>query len=129
MSIYTRGPERDREAGGIFLGGYRGIHIEITGVTEPMPKDRRERYLFDRSDPGHQAAAKSAWQKSARTTTFTGEWHTHPEDRPDPSTRDLQTWEGLIAKAKEPLAFFIIGWSSNWYGVGHEGTIYRAKPI
>ncbi len=129
MSQYTQGVERDREAGGILLGSYRGPHIEITAITEPLPKDVRARYKFDRSDPGHQVAAMSAWQSSAGTTTFAGEWHTHPESRPTPSSVDLGTWKKLIAKSNNPLAFVILGWSSNWYGIGFESKILPAAPV
>lgn len=129
MLHYTQGQELGREAGGIFLGSYRGVHIEITAVTRPLQGDRRERYRFDRNDPGHQAAAKAAWVESGKTTTFTGEWHTHPESNPLPSPRDLQTWRELIAKATDPLVFIILGWSSNWYGVGYRGRVHPAKPI
>lgn len=128
MSRYTTRPERELEAGGIFLGSYRGPHVEISAITEPMPGDRRGRYVFDRSDPGHQTAAKSAWSKSSRTTTFTGEWHTHPEDVPTPSGIDLGTWHGLMKKSTEPLVFIILGWSGNWYGIGHERRILPAWP-
>lgn len=129
MSHYTRGSERAREAGGIFLGSYRGPHIEITAITEPLPGDRRARHVFNRRDPGHRAAAKSAWEKSGRTKTFTGEWHTHPEEVPTPSAVDLSTWKSLMNRSKDPLAFIILGWSRNWYGIGHEGRILTAKPI
>lgn len=129
MSRYTTGPEHELEAGGIFLGSYRGPHIEISAITEPKPGDRRGRYVFDRSDPGHQTAAKSAWRKSSRTTTFTGEWHTHPEDVPTPSGIDLRTWRDLMKKSKEPLVFIILGWSGNWYGIGHERRILPARSV
>lgn len=129
MLRYTRGPERELEAGGIFLGSYRGPHIEIMSITEPLLGDRRGRYVFDRNDPGHQAAAKSAWEKSGRTTTFTGEWHTHPEEVPTPSAVDLGTWKGLMKKSKDPLAFIILGWSRNWYGIAHEERIWPAGPV
>lgn len=129
MRQYTIGAEREAEAGGIFLGNYRGPHIEITDITEPFAKDVRAKNRFDRKDPGHQLAAKSAWENSMQTTTFTGEWHTHPEDVPTPSSIDLNTWKGIISKSKAPLAFIILGWSHNWYGIGFEGQIFTAQPV
>lgn len=129
MKKYTTGTERESEAGGIFLGNYRGPHIEITDVTEPLRKDVRAKYRFDRKDPGHQLAAKSAWEISMKTTTFTGEWHTHPEDVPTPSSIDLRTWKSLTANSIAPLVFIILGWSDNWYGIGFEGKIFTAESI
>lgn len=129
MSQFTKEMERNLEAGGIFLGSYRGKHIEITAATEPLPLDRRERYMFDRRDPGHQALAESAWRKSGRTITYTGEWHTHPEEVLSPSIVDLANWRSLMKSSENPLVFFILGWARNWYGIGYEGRILQAKPI
>ena len=102
MSQYTKGVERDREAGGILLGSYRGPHIEISAITEPLPTDVRARYRFDRSDPGHQVAAMSAWQSSAGTTTFAGEWHTHPEMLANPFFSGSRDVEKIDSQVQQP---------------------------
>ncbi len=126
ISAYTIGNERNSEAGGILLGGYREAHIEVSDSTEPMAGDRRYRFAFDRRDPGHQARALQAWKDASSTDTFVGEWHTHPEPDPTPSWIDRRTWRRIVAKSLDPVVFVILGWNSNWYGVGHSGKIHVA---
>jgi integrative and conjugative element protein (TIGR02256 family) len=91
MSAFVTENEITLEAGGILIGSYRGPHIEISDCTTPLSGDIRKPYLFDRRDPGHQAAALRAWRASGKTATFIGEWHTHPQDDPAPSGIDLRT--------------------------------------
>ena len=110
-----RGPS-SREAGGIFLGSYRGPHIEISSCTEPMPADLRSRYRFDRRDKGHQAMAMARWMSSQKTDTFVGEWHSHPEPIPKPSMIDRRTWSSIMRRSQGPFVFAIAGWEAiHWY--------------
>jgi integrative and conjugative element protein (TIGR02256 family) len=118
-----------REAGGIFLGCYRGAHIEIFGCTEPMLLDVRTRTLFDRMDPGHQAAAISAWKCSKGTDTYVGEWHTHPEFVPKPSRLDGTTWQSQLRRLDVPLVFAIGGWKEIFWALGERGWVKQLKEI
>lgn len=113
------------EAGGILIGSYRGPHIEICDCTTPMPQDIRKPHLFDRRDPGHQAAASDAWRRSGGTDTFVGEWHTHPVPDPTPSTMDLGTWHSIIRRTPAALVFLIAGSRSVWCGIGSKRSIER----
>ena len=129
ITSYSVGNERAREAGGILLGSYRGEHLEILDATEPLREDRRSRFSFIRKDRGHQDRALSAWKKSLHTDTFVGEWHTHPENDPSPSHVDLATWQELSTRSREPLLFVIVGWRTNWYGVGESTKLHRASLV
>lgn len=127
MSHYTRGREREREAGGILLGSYRGPHIEVTAITEPLPGTDAQ----DMSSTGEIRGIRSWRNRRGRNPVgrrLSREWHTHPEEVPTPSAVDLVTWKSLMNRSKT-LAFIILGWSGNWYGIGHEGQILPAKPI
>ena len=113
----------DREAGGILLGRYRMPHVEIVTCSEPMPLDVRTLIGFDRRDPGHQRDALKLWKVSRRTVTFIGEWHTHPEEVPSPSSIDLSTWaEAQEAVQHLPLIFVIRGYAGWWFGLGRHGS-------
>ncbi|MBL8597375.1 MAG: Mov34/MPN/PAD-1 family protein [Devosia sp.] len=116
------------EAGGILIGSYRGIHIDIVDCTVPHPADVRRRTLFDRKDKGHHDAAMAAWRLSGRTDTFVGEWHTHPEYHPSPSWLDRRTWARLNRRSSDPLVFCIAGWRSTWWGLGHGTMLKRLIP-
>lgn len=108
------------ESGGILIGrlitGTRDAVVD--SVSLPQPGDRRSRFRIDRIDPEHQRLVEVAYAESGGT--YLGEWHTHPEPHPSPSSIDLQDWR---RKAKEDtffgdgLVFMILGTQSMgfWY--------------
>ena len=125
---YVVPSERSKEAGGVFIGAHHGQEIEVVDCTVPLPTDVRERYLFDRKDPGHQAAAIKAWRDSESTLTYVGEWHSHPEDYPSPSFKDRRTWSKVMKRrSKVPFFFMIQGWRGAWYGLGQAGKLTVLK--
>lgn len=124
---FTGAEQAKAEAGGILIGCYRGPHLEITGCTGPMRRDIRKRTLFDRRDPGHQAAALTAWRQSGQTKTYVGEWHTHPKSDPTPSAIDLRTWTAILRRTPGPIMFMIAGSAETWLGVGDGAGVERAR--
>jgi integrative and conjugative element protein (TIGR02256 family) len=114
------------EAGGVLLGR----HIQDTNdlvvdrVTSPMLGDRRSRFRYFRSRRPHQAEIDRAWQESGGTTTYLGEWHTHPEPQPRPSLTDLLDWQRklLLDRFTDSIFFIIVGtaemraWEGYRYG-------------
>lgn len=127
---YSQKAESNTEAGGIFVGAYRGPHVEIVACTTPMPTDRRFWNLFDRNDPGHGEQAIRYWRESGRTLTFVGEWHTHPEPNPTPSLIDRATWMRVGARHKVgPLVFAIRGYSGWWWGLMHQKSVGLLSPM
>lgn len=117
-----------KEAGGIFLGYYRGPHVEVIDCTVPLPKDKRSMFGFLRRDPGHSATAIAAWKASGRKTAFVGEWHTHPEDNPTPSQVDRNTWLDLMMSRKsDPLIFLIAGRKAVYCDLGLENRLRRLE--
>lgn len=127
---YSRPGENDREAGGILIGSYRGVHIQIVECTTPLFRDRRSRMLFDRHDEGHQHTALERWRASGKTLTFVGEWHTHPEAHPLPSSIDRQTWRRIAKKNRAGSTFFLIrGYDSWWAGLGNCNSVVQMTEI
>lgn len=124
MESFIQTPTSPTEAGGIFIGYYRGIHIEVVSCTTPYPRDQRTPILFDRKDPRHQKEVLKHWKSSGNTLTYVGEWHTHPENVPTPSSRDLKTWKNIIHKHRPfPIFFLICGSEGKWCGQGKDGLI------
>jgi integrative and conjugative element protein (TIGR02256 family) len=103
-----------REAGGVLLGRYllNSLDVVIDDITIPMWGDRRSRNSFYRDRERHQTAIDEAWILSGYTTTYLGEWHTHPENVPTPSRIDFNNWSDRLDRdnhSNNTLYFVIIG--------------------
>lgn len=110
LARYRQRFPRQTEAGGILLGRRRGNHIEVVEATEPTPFDRRSTYLWERDRFGHAQAAARAWRLSACTVDYVGEWHTHLQRVPLPSSLDRREWHKLaLARPKTTLLAIIVG--------------------
>lgn len=101
----------DAEAGGLLLGTVHGNHMLIEQATTPTKWDKRFRTLFERMPFGHQAIALARWNASKGTVRYLGEWHTHPEDNPQPSGLDRSEWNRLAGFRldQRPMLAVIVG--------------------
>lgn len=111
------------EAGGILLGRRRGKHLEVVLATEPTQDDKRSAYSFIREAAGHAELAKSAWLQGEKQIDYLGEWHTHPQTAPIPSTIDRREWSKLVQQhpAEAPVLVIVVGTTKMYVGlVGHK---------
>lgn len=83
------------ETGGILLGHLSGIP-EIATAGDPGPNAVHTPNRFQRDLIHAQRLAADAWL--ADGTQWIGEWHTHPRSPLVPSTYDLATYRGLLAR-------------------------------
>ncbi len=102
------------EAGGILLGRMllNSLDVVVDEVTVPMPGDRRTRHSYLRAKERHQEVIDRRWHESGGTCGYLGEWHTHPEPVPTPSSKDLRNWRKklkLDVFDGDMLFFLIIG--------------------
>jgi integrative and conjugative element protein (TIGR02256 family) len=102
------------EAGGILLGRYIvGCRdVVVDEVTVPMQGDRRMRFAFHRSPEHHQEVIDSRWAASRGTCQYLGEWHTHPQLSPTPSSVDISDWRRRLRVDQfdgDSLLFVIVG--------------------
>lgn len=95
ISSYKQYEKKDTEAGGILMGRFikDSKNIVIDKLTEPMKGDKRTRYSFKRLSAKHQTILDLEWMQSKGTCNYLGEWHTHPEEVPDPSGVDKRDWK------------------------------------
>lgn len=115
------------ESGGILLGYRRGDHLHIVSATTPQPDDQRLRFRFFRRDRYHQKIAVRQWELSGNTMDYVGEWHTHPESSPMPSSLDMSEWTKICRSRQASMIFLIVGWNGDfWLGVGHGQRIAQA---
>lgn len=115
------------EAGGILMGYRRGPHTHVTEATVPSQGDFRRRFGFFRHAAHHQRVALRRWKESDQTLDYVGEWHTHPEDDPVPSSVDLRHWREISMASKRPMIFIIFGRSTNWIGAGLRDRVTAVK--
>ena len=121
--------EEAPEGGGILIGYRRGRHVHVVDATTPGPQDHRSRYGFHRLDPSHQQIAQVRWARSRHTLDYIGEWHTHPQTCPAPSSLDLSEWAQILRHRSEPMIFAIQGLTDWWVGVGHARRIDQALRV
>lgn len=115
MQTITSHVQRSRkapEAGGVLLGRLllERPDVLVDSVTVPSKSDRQTRFSFFRARSPAQRHIDQAWRLSKGDQNYLGEWHTHPEAVPAPSTKDLKNWIRLarIAKFEQESLFFVI---------------------
>ncbi|WP_232100057.1 CBASS system CD-NTase/cGAS isopeptidase Cap3 [Lonsdalea populi] len=115
LNSYRQMHYASTEAGGTLIGERRGQHIVITNISEPGSGDIRSRNQVDRKGVHHQQKIDELFQQSDGFLVYLGEWHTHPEDFPQPSYTDIKSWlTGL--KVTEPMVMLIVGRKRVWGG-------------
>lgn len=112
---YRQFSPTSKEAAGVLIGERRGQHLVIKRISEPSVGDKRSRHSVDRCGPGHQTAVDEAFAQSDGTLRYLGEWHTHPEDFPSPSSTDESSWMKNII-CSEPRIVIIVGRKRIWAG-------------
>lgn len=111
MHVFAANVQTGRrpESGGILLGTVHEHGMLITHATAPSRLDRRLPTFFSREAHGHRAVAMRLWRASGGTTRYLGDWHTHPQDVPSPSSIDLKEWRKLaVARNDERPALSVI---------------------
>jgi integrative and conjugative element protein (TIGR02256 family) len=109
------------EGGGLLFAHFEFPIIRISAVTTPHRTDGRWMTLFVPNRILQRRAIKSLFKKGHH---FIGEWHTHPEPNPTPSSLDLASMREVYLKSSHELNYFItviVGNRSNglvlWVGV------------
>ncbi|TMI93038.1 MAG: hypothetical protein E6H08_10990 [Bacteroidetes bacterium] len=136
MNGYKQSEKKDVEAGGIIMGRFikNSKNIIIDKITEPAKDDKRSRYSFKRISLQHQLTLEEEWTNSFGTCNYLGEWHTHPEDYPTPSSIDLKDWKRKLKTdifSSRYLYFIIAGITEVeiWEGDRRNLEIKQLKKI
>ena len=106
---FVQNDKQKPEAGGLLLGYRHANNFEITKITFPFPEDIQRRLYFERNDTNHLSIFSKLRKHSNKPISFLGEWHTHPECNPIPSSTDLKEWQKTKKNNTEPLVFCILG--------------------
>ena len=91
---YIQKTNRDFEAGGILLGreDKETNNLIIDFCTEPYYNDKRSKYKFERIDRKHITEYERINSENENIYLYIGEWHTHPEMKPNYSQIDFDNW-------------------------------------
>ncbi len=116
------------ESAGVLIGERRGQHLVVCDISEPGAGDIRQRCRVDRRGVHHQSRVNEAFERSAGTHLYLGEWHTHPEDRPFPSATDRHSWRRNIV-SDESMLLLIVGRKGFWLGKKERELITVFKKI
>lgn len=126
------------EAGGVLVGKKHitSEHYTITDISTPTVYDKRSRFSFVRDVRSAQPFINKKWEESNGITNYVGEWHTHPEAIPTPSSVDVNLIKQVVSDKTSPFTkvFLII------YGLDHTlyigiaqntlpGTIHTSQQI
>jgi integrative and conjugative element protein (TIGR02256 family) len=115
------------ELGGLLLGLRKHNGLQIEFCTYPGPKDYSAYNRFARSDPKHRAVARELWKKSNKTVDWCGEWHSHPQNLPNPSSIDLSLWKTQVKIRKKHHCNIIFGREGIWIGIQNPSSPQSIK--
>ena len=94
-----------REAGGQLFASINGSDVLVEEATGPRKTDRRGRwhYVPDRTLENAEIA-----ERYEQGLHFVGDWHTHPQDIPSPSNRDISSIRDCVKQSQHNLHGFIL---------------------
>jgi len=101
---YRQLSNSDSEAGGLLFAKISGTVISVEKATGPSFFDQRSRFSFFPNSLYAQCAIKKSFQEGLH---YVGEWHTHPENFPRPSPRDIRSFRSVFQKSSHNLAGFL----------------------
>lgn len=123
-----------REAGGQLFGKVIGKRWVVMEATRPGKGDRRSRFSFL---PDRNREQREINEMFDRGLVYLGDWHTHPEEYPSPSGRDLDTFRDIVGKSTHflpGLVLCIIGWKSFPEGLSvsyfeNQGAVFQGSRL
>ena len=132
-SLVERGKSHyPNEFGGFLVGYYRDDdrHLHITNTI--LPKSfKASKNCFERSTKGIEKKLGN-YYKEIPKKKYVGEWHTHPDNSPIPSTTDISAINAIINNQNASLAnpvLLIIGYSKTQVDFGFyvwfENKLYK----
>ncbi len=98
-----------REAGGLLFARIAGKEITIVLATGPRATDIRTPFSYQADRQAEQREIDACFSKDVH---YVGDWHTHPQKRPSPSSRDLKTFTSRVCLSRHRmngLIFAIVG--------------------
>ena len=93
------------EAGGQLFARFDASRIIVEEATGPRPSDRRTRTSFV---PDRTAEQQEILDRHVKGLHYVGDWHTHPDSCPIPSSVDLSSIAECVLKSEHTLNGFVL---------------------
>lgn len=95
-----------REAGGQLFASFEDPNVmKVLDITGPRPTDKRSMYSYKPDRIAERAEIK---ERFARGLHFVGDWHTHRQRTPTPSSTDEHSIRELVRFSSHDLAGFVL---------------------
>jgi len=112
-----------REAGGQLFARIHGDEWSVEQATGPRQSDFRSRFGFR---PNRKAEQQEIVERFTAGLHYVGDWHTHPESSPKPSSTDLSSMNDMVSASRHELPGFLMmivgtrpGPSGFWLSIHH----------
>ncbi|WP_394072902.1 Mov34/MPN/PAD-1 family protein [Xanthobacter autotrophicus] len=94
-----------REAGGQLFARIHGDEWSVEQATGPRQSDLRSRFGFR---PNRKAEQQEIGERFTAGLHYVGDWHTHPESSPKPSSTDISSMKDMVSASRHELAGFLM---------------------
>lgn len=108
LHVFKQDEDRKPESGGILLGEICGNKVVIDRLSIPNEKDKFSRFKFVRNLIIAQSIINYEYYNSGYRRIYLGEWHTHPEQHPNPSHTDLKMIKKVFKQSRLNKAFVLL---------------------
>jgi integrative and conjugative element protein (TIGR02256 family) len=93
------------EAGGQLFAVVSPLELYLCQATGPRPNDKRARFSYL---PDRLAEQFEIKEHHRRNLQYIGDWHTHPESVPRPSSTDYRTISSCFRRSEHSLNAFLL---------------------
>jgi integrative and conjugative element protein (TIGR02256 family) len=94
-----------KEAGGQLFARLDGDRIVVSAATGPRKSDRRSRYSYVADRYAERREIREQYERGLH---YLGDWHTHPEQFPQPSRLDVESIGECVLKSQHSLNAFVL---------------------
>lgn len=94
-----------KEAGGQLFANINIGIIHVCSATGPRKLDRRGRFFFNPTRWLEKIEIKNKFNEGLH---YVADWHTHPQQIPEPFALDIKSMKECFSKSKHELPFFIL---------------------
>ena len=93
------------ETGGQLFAQFVKTEVRVIRATGPNPSDKRGWAWFKPDQRNQNVEIKRLFDDGLH---FVGDWHTHPESTPNPSSWDFESMEDCFKKSRHQLKAFVM---------------------